>query len=116
VDDGEAFECATNLVAIANSPYAGGGMMFSPEARTDDGLLDVVTACRLTRRSLIREMTRIHSGGHVENPRVRIIRGRHVRIEHLTPADALAVEADGDVRGHTPLEFRVLPGALRVVC
>lgn len=115
VDDARAFECATNLVAVANSPYAGGGMMFSPEARPDDGLLDVVTASRLTRLSLVREMTRIHSGGHVKNPRVRILRGERVRIEHLTDADALAVEADGDVRGHTPLEFRVLPGALRVV-
>lgn len=115
VDGGEAFECATNLVAVVNSPYAGGGMMFSPEARTDDGLLDVVTASRLTRRSLIREMTRIHSGGHIRNPRVRISRGERVRIEHLTDADALAVEADGDVRGHTPLEFRALAGAIRVV-
>jgi diacylglycerol kinase family enzyme len=91
-------------------------MMFSPGARTDDGLLDVVTACQLTRRSLVREMTRIHSGGHVKNPRVEIRRGARVRIEHLTPSDALAVEADGDVRGHTPLEFRVLACALKVVC
>lgn len=116
VDEAEAFECVTNLVAIANSPYAGGGMMFSPDARTDDGLLDVVTACRLTRASLMREMTRIHSGGHVKNPLVEIRRGARVRIEHLTPTDALAVEADGDVRGRTPLEFRVLAGALKVVC
>jgi YegS/Rv2252/BmrU family lipid kinase len=115
LDDAEAFECATNLVAVANSPFAGGGMMFSPEARLDDGLLDVVTASRLTRASLLREMTRIHSGGHVKNSRVSISRGERVRIEHLTDADALAVEADGDVRGHTPLEFRVLPAALKVV-
>ncbi|HEX8458177.1 MAG TPA: YegS/Rv2252/BmrU family lipid kinase [Pyrinomonadaceae bacterium] len=115
VDDDAPFECATNLIAVANSPFAGGGMMFSPTARTDDGLLDVVTACRLTRRTLVREMTRIHSGGHVNNPRVQITRGRRVRIEHRTDADALPVEADGDVRGHTPLEFRVLPAALKVV-
>jgi diacylglycerol kinase (ATP) len=115
VDDAEAFESETNLVAIVNSPFAGGGMMFSPEARIDDGLLDVVTASRLTRATLVREMTRIHSGGHVKNPRVRILRAKRVRIEHLSPADALAVEADGDVRGHTPLELRVLAGALRVV-
>jgi YegS/Rv2252/BmrU family lipid kinase len=115
VDEQEAFECQTNLIAIANSPYAGGGMMFSPAARLDDGLLDVVIASQLTRASLIREMTRIHSGGHVKNPHVRISRGTRVRIEHLTDGDALAVEADGDVRGHTPLEFRVLAGALRVV-
>ena len=90
-------------------------MMFSPDARVDDGRLDVVTACRLTRRSLVREMMRIHRGGHVVNPRVRINRGTRVRIEHLTPSDALAVEADGDVRGLTPLEFRVIPGALKIV-
>lgn len=116
LDDAEAFECATNLVAVVNSPFAGGGMMFSPAARVDDGLLDVVTACRLRRASLIREMTRIHRGGHVRNPHVSISRAARVRIEPLTAADALAVEADGDVRGHTPLEFRVLPAALRVVC
>lgn len=115
VDDAAAFECATNLVAIVNGAYAGGGMMFSPEARTDDGLLDVVTASRISRASLLREMTRIHRGGHVKNRGVSITRGARVRIEHQTPTDALAVEADGDVRGHTPLEFRVLPAALKVV-
>jgi diacylglycerol kinase (ATP) len=116
VDEREAFECATNLIAVANSPYAGGGMMFSPAARMDDGLLDVVIASQLTRASLMREMLRIHSGGHVKNPHVRISQGARVRVEHVTERDALAVEADGDVRGHTPLEFRVLAGALRVVC
>lgn len=115
LDDAEAFECETNLIAVANSPFAGGGMMFSPTARVDDGLLDVVVASQLTRAALVREMARIHSGGHVKNPRVSISRAARVRIAHLTGADTLAVEADGDVRGHTPLEFRVLPGALRVV-
>jgi diacylglycerol kinase family enzyme len=28
----------------------------------------------------------------------------------------LGVEADGDVRGRTPADFRVMPAALRVVC
>ena len=115
VDDGDAWECETNLVAVVNSRFAGGGMMFSPEARVDDGLLDVVTACRIARRMILREMTRIHRGGHISNPRVRLLRGAAVTIEPATPADALPVEADGDVRGQTPLTLRVLPRALRVV-
>lgn len=115
VDEEEPFECRTNLIAIANSPYAGGGMMFSPDARVDDGLLDIVTASDISRAIVVREMTRIHSGGHLANPRVRIMRGKSVRIENLTSQDALAIEADGDVRGYTPLEFRIMPGALRVV-
>jgi diacylglycerol kinase family enzyme len=115
VDEGEPRELRTNLIAVVNSRYAGGGMMFSPAARVDDGLLDVVTASRLTRTVLAREMTRIHTGGHVANPRVSIMRGARVRIEPVNEGDALPVEADGDVRGHTPLELRVVPGALRVV-
>src|SRR2546421_566200 len=106
----------TNLVAVVNSRYAGGGMMFAPEARVDDGRLDVVTACGISRAEVVREMMRIHRGGHLANPCVRITRGARVRIENLLPHDALSIEADGDVRGHTPVEFRVLPRALRVVC
>jgi diacylglycerol kinase family enzyme len=36
-----------------------------------------------------------------------------VRIETLLLQDAMPLEADGNVRGVTPVEFRVLPGALR---
>ena len=115
VDETDAWECETNLIAVVNSRFAGGGMMFSPDARVDDGLLDLVTACRVPRRVVVREMTRIHRGGHISNPRVRILRGAAVTIDPATPADALPVEADGDVRGTTPLALRVLPRALRIV-
>ncbi len=115
VDDGEPFESVTNLIAVVNSRYAGGGMMFSPGARIDDGLADLVTAGKLTRAVVVREMTRIHRGGHVNNPHVRIRRGSRVTIEPLTPGDALPVEADGDVRGQTPLRLTVMPRALRIV-
>jgi diacylglycerol kinase (ATP) len=116
LDDDAPQECLTNLLAVANSSYAGGGMMFAPAARADDGRLDVVTACRLTRAQVVRELARVHRGGHLANPRVRVHSGARVRIAHLAAGDALAIEADGDVRGHTPVEFRVLPGVLRVVC
>lgn len=115
VDAGESIECSTNVMAVLNSPYAGGGMNFSPAARMNDGQLDVVTACGLSRAEIVRELARIHRGGHLANPKVRVMRGARVSIEALTPTDALGVEADGDVRGTTPIEFRVMSGALRVI-
>jgi diacylglycerol kinase (ATP) len=108
-------ECELNLVAVANTPFAGGGMNFAPGASAGDGLLDVVTVCRLSRLGLLRELARVHRGGHLANPKVKLARGTHVRVETFDEADSLAIEADGDVRGRTPVEFRVLPSALRVV-
>lgn len=102
-----------NLVGVANGLYAGGGMMFSTEARLDDGKLDVVTASGLSRANVVTELSRIHTGGHLKNPKVTLTQGAHVRIETLLLQDAMPLEADGNVRGVTPVEFRVLPGALR---
>jgi len=115
VDGIEILDGPVNLAAVANALYAGGGMMLSPQAQIDDGKLDVVTASGLNRANVIRELARIHKGGHVANPKVRITQGTRVRVETFSPADAMKIEADGNVRGVTPVEFRVMPGALRFV-
>jgi diacylglycerol kinase (ATP) len=104
-----------NLVAVANALYAGGGMMLSPEARIDDGKLDVITASGLSRANVVTELSRVHNGGHVKNPKVSITQGTIVRIETFLMQDAMTLEADGNVRGVTPVQFQVLPGALRFV-
>jgi YegS/Rv2252/BmrU family lipid kinase len=113
VDDSEVIEGNMNLVGVANALYAGGGMMLSPQAKIDDGKLDVVTASGLSRANIVRELARIHKGGHVRNPKVRITQGEGVSIETFSPEDAMPIEADGNVRGVTPVEFRVMPQALR---
>jgi diacylglycerol kinase (ATP) len=113
IDDRETIEGPMNLAAVANALYAGGGMMLSPQARIDDGKLDVVTASGLTRVQVMRELARIHKGGHVANPKVRIVQGEGVSIETFSAADAMPIEADGNVRGFTPVEFHIMPKALR---
>jgi YegS/Rv2252/BmrU family lipid kinase len=114
--DGQVIaDAPMNLIGVANGLYAGGGMMLSPDARADDGKLDVVTASGLSRTNVVTELSRVHRGGHVGNPKVKIVRGETVRIETFSPQDALPIEADGNVRGVTPVQFQVLPGALRIV-
>lgn len=115
VDGREVVDGPMNLVAVANGLYAGGGMMFSPEARSDDGKLDVVTASGLSRSNVITELSRIHTGGHVDNPKVTITQGTIARIETLLLKDAMPLEADGNVRGVTPVQFQIMPGVLRFV-
>lgn len=112
--DGETFaDGPMNLVGVANGLYCGGGMMLSPYARLDDGVLDIVTASGLSRSNVVTELSRIHTGGHLDNPKVSVTQGKKVRIETLLLKDAMLLEADGNVRGVTPVEFQVLPRALR---
>jgi diacylglycerol kinase (ATP) len=115
VDDHTLVDGPMNLAAVANALYAGGGMMLSPHALFDDGKLDVVTASGLNRLAVVRELGRIHKGGHVANQKVKIMQGQSARIETFAPEDAMPIEVDGNVRGFTPVEFRVLSGALRFV-
>ena len=104
-----------NLVAVANALYCGGGMMLTPDARLDDGKLDVITASGLSRSNVVTELSRVHTGGHINNPKVTITQGSIVRIETLMLQDAMPLEADGNVRGVTPVQFQVLPAALRFI-
>jgi diacylglycerol kinase (ATP) len=115
VDGREVVDGPMNLVAVANGLYAGGGMMFSPESRSDDGKLDVMTASGLSRANVVTELSRIHTGGHVNNPKVTITQGTIARIETLLVQDAMPLEADGNVRGVTPVQFQIMPGVLRFV-
>jgi diacylglycerol kinase family enzyme len=114
--DGKVFaDGPMNLVGVASGLYAGGGMMLSPAARNDDGKLDVVIASGLSRGNVITELSRVHQGGHVNNPKVNITQAEIVRIETFMLKDGMRIEADGNVRGVTPVEFRVLPRALKFV-
>jgi YegS/Rv2252/BmrU family lipid kinase len=115
IDNGPELEFSSNLVALANSIYAGGGMMFAPGARSDDGVLDLLVAGDLNRRGIVRELPRIRRGGHLANPKVRMFPCTRVRIEHQTSNDPLLIEADGNLRGQTPVEFTIMPGAIRVL-
>jgi YegS/Rv2252/BmrU family lipid kinase len=115
VDDRPAIERSMNLLAVANGVFAGGGMMFAPDARVDDGLMNVLLAGGLSRASILRELPRIRHGGHLANPKVSAITATRVLVETLRQEDALPVEADGNLRGYTPAEFRLIRLALKVV-
>ena len=110
--DGQEEERCITMINIGNSQYTGGNMRISPTSIVDDGLADVVTVEKLTRRQLLRAFGMIFDGRHIEHPLVNVVRCRHVSISAERPLPLLF---DGDVVGTTPLEVEVVPGALRVV-
>jgi diacylglycerol kinase (ATP) len=109
--DGVEWNTAGTLVSIANNTSFGGGMLITPDALLDDGLLDVCVVEPLSRTAFLGIFPRVFKGTHVTDPRVSIRRARRVRIE----AAGVVAYADGERVGPLPLEIEVVPGALRIL-
>ncbi len=69
------------LVAIANGSYYGGGMRIAPDARTDDGILDVCVVGDISRLTAVRQLPNLYRGTHVRHPQVTTLTGRTVEVD-----------------------------------
>jgi YegS/Rv2252/BmrU family lipid kinase len=102
------------LAALGNGCYFGGGMKICPEARLDDGALDLVTVGDFSRVEVLTKIGRLYQGTHLELDEVEA--ARVTRLE-AAPVDAdarIPIELDGETPGHLPAVFEIRPGALRV--
>jgi YegS/Rv2252/BmrU family lipid kinase len=99
-------------VAAASSGAYGGGMMLAPEARLDDGLLEIVLIEEVSRLRFLANLPRVFRGTHVELPTVRVLRAKEVEISANRP---FTLYADGDPIAELPARVRALPGAVRVL-
>jgi YegS/Rv2252/BmrU family lipid kinase len=100
------------LAFAAVGRYCGGGMQVAPGAIVDDGAFDVVTVGDVGKRELIVNLRRLFDGTLPEYDKVKTARATQLQVDAVPPA---LVEADGELLGQTPVEFSVLPRAIRVV-
>lgn len=110
--DGTEIKISSNFIVIANGRFAGGGMMLAPHAELDDGLMDLILTDGARRVDIVKELPRIQRGAHLQNPRVRELRGREVTLESDQP---MAIDLDGEMVGFTPASLKILPAAVRFV-
>jgi diacylglycerol kinase (ATP) len=100
------------FAAIGNTRQYGGGIRITPDARPDDGLLDLCIVHRTTRMQLLKTLPKAYSGGHVKSPFVEMSRGRAF---HFESEQAMAVYADGEPLTRTPVTFGVCAQKLKFV-
>jgi YegS/Rv2252/BmrU family lipid kinase len=110
--DGEDVEIVGYTIAAANSKAYGGGMFIAPDARLDDGLLDVIAIADVSKLKFLRGLPAVFRGEHVGNDEVSVRRCRELEIAADRP---FSVYADGDPITELPATIRVLPAALNVI-
>ena len=87
-------------------------MKIAPQAKMDDGLLDVCIVGSVAPFRLLRLFPSVYSGRHLNIREVAYFHAAAVRIETEHPLD---VYADGEYVCRTPAEVAVHQAALKVV-
>jgi diacylglycerol kinase (ATP) len=99
------------LVAVANGPSYGGGMMVCPDASFDDGVFDILIVNQISTIEFLKVFPKVFRGNHLGHPAVQILRGKEVRLE----ASGIVSYADGERFAPLPMTCQNVPGALNVL-
>jgi diacylglycerol kinase (ATP) len=101
-----------SFVLIGNGRYYGGPVAFFKDARIDDGKLDVLIFKNLGYLDIARYLGTILMGNHTELDDVEYFQTKRV---HVSSADDVPVEVDGEVVTTLPVTFRISSRKLKVV-
>lgn len=110
VVDGREHAHRVFQILVANSPYYLWAFPIVPDARMDDGKLEVAVYARMGRFTLLRSLLGLWRTGEHHVPPITY-RGREIE---LRSAEPLPVHADGKVVGSLPITIGCRPGALAV--
>jgi YegS/Rv2252/BmrU family lipid kinase len=109
--DGKERHGKMHDVIVANGVWHGGGMKLAPDARSDDGVFDVVMIGDVGKVDFLTTAPKLYKGKHIAHSKIEVVRTARVEVD---AAEHLPIELDGEQVGTTPATFEVVPGALRV--
>lgn len=113
--DSRQFHTRAPMISVANGPYVGAAYAIAPNARIDDGLLDVLIFRNTSILRVLLHLALVAGGRPLAPPaHARILQAKRVRVSKVR-GRPLPVHADGDPIGVTPVEINVAPAALKVI-
>lgn len=116
-EGGAPFERSVMLSAVSNGKCLGGAFRLTPDARPDDGLLDLCVVAELGVLPALRIVPKVLRGTHTQHPGVTMVRDRAFELEVLGEGPVF-LQLDGELRriDGGSVHIEVMPAALRVVC
>jgi diacylglycerol kinase (ATP) len=109
--DGKSITSDNVFVTLSNSRYTGTHFLIAPDAKIDDGQLDVTILENLPRLRLLKLFPSIYSGRHVEYAEISSYKGTHISIR--SPKGFL-LGPDGEFCGHSPVDISCLSRDLKI--
>lgn len=101
------------FAAVHNTPYEGGGYKFAPDARPNDGLLNLAMIGDLSKAKILVHFPAAHEGHYYHVRGVQHAMARKIRIETAAP---LWVHTDGEVSVRaSSVTMEAIPAALKLI-
>lgn len=100
------------VAAVLNTPTYGAGLEFAPEAKIDDGLLDLALLEELSRAEIARVFYSWARGHKIRSNRFIRRKAQRVRLSAERPC---SFHGDGEILGAAPVLLEVVPRAIRVM-
>lgn len=97
------------IVDLSNGRRAGGGFHIAPQARADDGLLDVILVDALNPIKRLRWLPVMEQGKHLHLSFVHHFNAKHISIES---DKTIEFHLDGEYHFTDKLDIEILPGKL----
>ncbi len=111
--DGKIIERDAVFTEICNSRYTGGDMLMAPDAKIDDGLLDVIILNKVSRRKLLSLFPLLFRGAHIEDNSIEVFKGKNIS---LKSDSVLSLTPDGETFGKTPITVTVHSKKIKMFC
>lgn len=116
VDGEEFFSGEATLCAAANGVCYGGGFYCAPQAKTDDGLMDILVVKKVSRIKFLKFVKKFKEGRHLDVPELKeyifFRRGKVVEIEAEKPINCCF---DGEITKDERIKIEILPKMLKFV-
>ncbi|CAN5433282.1 diacylglycerol kinase [soil metagenome] len=112
LDDSTTMELNLYNAIIANGRFVAGGTQVAPEAKIDDGLLDIVLVPEIPAGNIAVVAAQIALGKHLRSESVVFRRAAKVSIRSKP---GMWFNVDGELIGNEPVVFEVLPRALQFI-
>jgi diacylglycerol kinase (ATP) len=97
---------------VSSGRTIGGGIEAAPDARLDDGLVDLLIIPEASLSELLMAGIEALTGAAAFS---KLLETRRAREIHITATPPMPLSADGEEAGHTPATYIILPRAIHMV-
>jgi YegS/Rv2252/BmrU family lipid kinase len=113
LDDRAERQLTVANLCVANARFFGGGMKIAPEAKLNDGLLDVVALGDLDTLTILTNVYKLYLGTHLGMQQVHHALATRITVSAVDE-ERVTLEVDGELVGALPAAFEIRQSALRV--